>query len=47
MEKQDFIKIWKEILEILKISVSDAAYKTYISHTHLIDLKEKRIQRYK
>lgn len=40
MEKQDFEKIWKETLEILRISVSDAAYKTYLSHTHLIDLKE-------
>jgi chromosomal replication initiator protein len=40
MEKQDFAKIWKETLEILRISVSDAAYKTYLSHTHLIDLKE-------
>ncbi|EKE06437.1 MAG: hypothetical protein ACD_19C00014G0051 [uncultured bacterium] len=40
MEKQDFDKIWKETLEILQITVSDAAYKTYLSHTHLIDLKE-------
>ena len=40
MEKQDFERIWKDTLEILRISVSDAAYKTYLSHTHLIDLKE-------
>lgn len=40
MEKQDFEKIWKETLNILQITVSDAAYKTYLSHTHLIDLKE-------
>lgn len=40
MEKQDFEKIWKDTLEILRISVSDAAYKTYLSLTHLIDLKE-------
>lgn len=38
--KQDYIKIWKEVLETIKISVSDASYKTYISHTHLSDLKE-------
>ncbi len=38
--KQDFEKIWKETLNILQITVSDAAYKTYLSHTHLIDLKE-------
>ncbi len=40
MEKQDYIKIWRDTLEILRISVSDAAYKTYLSHTHLVDLKE-------
>ncbi len=40
MEKQDFDKIWNDTLEILRISVSDAAYKTYLSLTHLIDLKE-------
>lgn len=40
MEKQNYDKVWKDILEILKISVSDAAFKTYISHTHLIDIKE-------
>lgn len=40
MEKHDYDKIWKETLEILQITVSDAAYKTYLSHTHLIDLKE-------
>lgn len=40
MEKQDYIKIWKEVLEAIKISVSEASYKTYISQTHLSDLKE-------
>jgi len=40
MEKQDYDKIWKETLDILRISVSDATYKTYLSLTHLIDLKE-------
>lgn len=36
----DLTKIWKDTLEILRISVSDATYKTYLSHTHLVDLKE-------
>lgn len=36
----DFTKTWKDTLEILRISVSDATYKTYLSHTHLVDLKE-------
>ena len=40
MEKQDYDKIWKDTLEILRISVSDAAYKTYLSLTQLVDLKE-------
>ncbi len=40
MDKQYYDKIWKETLEILRISVSDATYKTYLQHTHLIDLKE-------
>jgi len=40
MDKQEYIKIWQDILEVLRISVSDATYKTYLSHTHLIDLKE-------
>lgn len=40
MEKQDYEKIWRDILEVLRISVSEAAFKTYLSHTHLIDLKE-------
>lgn len=40
METQDYIKFWKETLEILRISVSEASYITYLSHTHLIDLKE-------
>ena len=38
--KQDFDKIWKETLNILQISVSIPAYNTYLSKTHLIDLKE-------
>ncbi|MEK7169019.1 MAG: chromosomal replication initiator protein DnaA [Patescibacteria group bacterium] len=40
MENQDYIKIWKDVLESLRVSVSDATYKTYISFTHLVDLKE-------
>lgn len=40
MEKQDYEKIWRDTLETLRISVSEAAFKTYLSHTHLLDLKE-------
>ncbi|WKZ25355.1 MAG: chromosomal replication initiator protein DnaA [bacterium] len=40
MKKEDYIKTWKEVLEIIKISVSEASYKTYVSQTHLSDLKE-------
>lgn len=36
----DIIKLWKDTLEILRISVSDATFRTYLSHTHLVDLKE-------
>lgn len=37
---KDFDKIWKETLETMQVSVSDAAYKTYLTHTNLSDLKE-------
>lgn len=40
MEKQNYDKTWRDVLETLKISVSDAAFKTYLSHTHLVDIKE-------
>lgn len=36
----EYDKLWKDTLEILQISVSEATYKTYLSHTHLVDLKE-------
>ena len=36
----DYTKLWKDTLEILRISVSDATFKTYLYHTHLIDIKE-------
>lgn len=36
----EYDKLWKDTLEILKISVSEAAFKTYLYHTHLTDLKE-------
>ena len=40
MDKKDYNKLWKDTLEILQISVSDATFKTYLSHTHLMDIKE-------
>lgn len=40
MDKQEYNKIWQNVLEVLKISVSSASYSTYLQHTHLIDLKE-------
>lgn len=40
MNKNDYDKLWKDTLEILKISVSDATFKTYLFHTHLMDIKE-------
>lgn len=33
-------QIWKDTLDSLQVSVSDATYKTYLAHTHLHDLKE-------
>jgi chromosomal replication initiation ATPase DnaA len=40
MDKQEYNKIWLNVLEVLKISVSSASYSTYLQHTHLSDLKE-------
>ena len=33
-------KIWKETLEVLRVSVSDATFGTWLVHTHLSDVKE-------
>lgn len=33
-------QIWKNVLEILKMSVSDASFNTYLTNTHIHDLKE-------
>jgi chromosomal replication initiator protein len=40
MDKQEYNKIWQNVLEVLKITVSSASYGTYLQHTHLNDLKE-------
>ena len=40
MDKREYNKIWQNVLEVLKISVSSASYNTYLQHTHIIDLKE-------
>lgn len=36
----DYSKLWKDALEILKLSVSDAAYKTYLLNTSLVEIKD-------
>lgn len=33
-------KIWTDSLNILKLSVSDASFSTYLIHTHIYDIKE-------
>lgn len=40
METIDKNKIWKETLEVLRVSVSDATFGTWLTHTHLSDIKE-------
>lgn len=42
MDKLDKNETWKDTLDSLQVSVSDATYKTYLAHTHLSDLKEKK-----
>lgn len=32
--------IWKNVLDVLRISVSEASFKTYLQNTYLIDVKE-------
>lgn len=34
------IEIWKEVLEIIKVSVSSATFSTWFSQTHIADIKE-------
>lgn len=33
-------EIWKNTLEVLRLSVSDATFATWLTHTHLSDIKE-------
>ena len=42
MDNIDKNKTWKDTLESLRVSVSDATYKTYLANTHLADLKENQ-----
>jgi chromosomal replication initiator protein len=44
--KTDKEKIWKDVLESLKVSVSGAIYSTWISHTQLISLRKIDDKRY-
>lgn len=39
MEKVDKDKAWKDALEVLRVSVSDATFGTWLTHTHLSDVK--------
>ena len=34
------IEIWKEVLEIIKVSVSSATFSTWFTQTHIADIKE-------
>ncbi|AKM83096.1 chromosomal replication initiator protein DnaA [Candidatus Woesebacteria bacterium RIFOXYC1_FULL_31_51] len=40
METVDKDKVWKDTLEVLRVSVSDATFGTWLTHTHLSDVKE-------
>lgn len=42
MDNIDKNQIWKDTLESLRVSVSEATYKTYLANTHLADLKENQ-----
>ena len=40
MSKTDRKKVWQEVLESIKVSVSSAIYSTWFSQTHLASLKK-------
>lgn len=42
MDSVDKNQTWKDALESLQVSVSEATYNTYLAHTHLSDLKERQ-----
>lgn len=44
--KLDKDKIWKDVLDSIKVSVSSAIFNTWLSQTHLISLKKVSDQRY-
>lgn len=44
--KIDKQSVWAEVLASLKVAVSEATYKTWVSHTHLESLRKIDAQRY-
>lgn len=40
MQETDTKKLWHDVLETIKVSVSPAIFNTWFSHTHLISLKK-------
>ncbi len=46
MGKFDKDKIWHEVLDSIKVSVSSAIFSTWLSQTHLVSLKKVSDQRY-
>src|SRR6185436_898512 len=44
--KQDKDKIWHDVLESMKVSVSSAIFSTWLSKTYLLSLKKMGENRY-
>lgn len=37
---EDKEKLWKNVLDVLRISISEASFKTYLLNTRIVDIKE-------
>ncbi len=46
MVKHDKVKVWQEVLSILRVSVSSATFSTWLSQTHLVSLRKVDEKRY-
>src|SRR5258708_34034569 len=46
MNKLDKDKVWHEVLESIKVSVSSAIFSTWLSKTHIASLKKISEERY-
>lgn len=46
MAKVDKVKVWQEVLESVRVSVSSAIYSTWLSQTHLVSLRKVDDRRY-